>query len=141
MALCVGTVFLLLLFATLAVPSGSSGFQGGSFTDVERALQDRGLHICHTVDATSVRADQAVETRAYDVALDCEDGGMARVVVDRFTSQDDRDSAVHNLEVLVRPRGSGVAYRYHRFSVFVRGSSDDRVQDRINEALRAIGAA
>lgn len=130
----------MLLLATLAVHNDRASFSGGSFNTIEKALQSRGLRICKTVDRPEGQANQATESRLYDVAFTCSTDAMARVVVDRFAAVDDRDAAMRNLEVLVRPRGSGVAYTYGQFSIYVFGQSDDDAQDTINTALRAIGA-
>jgi hypothetical protein len=135
-----GSVLVVLLVTTLAVRNDRASFAGGSFGTIEKALQSHGLHICHTVDRPDGQANQATDSRLYDVAFDCSTDAAARVVVDRFAAVDDRDAAIRNHEVLVRPRGSGVTYTYGRFTIYVLGQSDDDAQDTINTALRGLGA-
>ena len=137
----VGGVFALLLVLIVAGVGGQHGsFSQGSFGEVERAMQDRGLHICETEDVPDGQANQAVESKRYDVAFDCASGDDAQVVVDNFASREDRDAALRNFEVLVRPRGNGVTYSYKSFVIYVAGQSDNSTQDRINDALRRLGA-
>ena len=135
-----GCVFVVLLLITMVGGGDRAAFSGGSFTEIERAMQAKDLHICHTENVPDGQANQAVESRRYDVAFDCESGEIAQVVVDKFTSRDDRDTALRNFEVLVRPTGNGAAYSYKSFSIYVAGPSDDQTQDRINTILRKMGA-
>jgi hypothetical protein len=60
--------------------------------------------------------------------------------VDRFADAAARDASARRFEALVRPRGSGVVYTLGDTTVFVPGSGDDAVQDRLDGALRAAGA-
>ncbi|HEY7047311.1 MAG TPA: hypothetical protein VH373_08830 [Jatrophihabitantaceae bacterium] len=137
----VGGVFALLLVLIVAVLGRPRAtFSEGTFAEVERAMQDKGLHICRTEDVPDGQANQAVESRRYDVGFVCASGDEAQVVVDNFAGRADRDAALRNFEVLVRPNGNGVTYSYKSFVIYVAGQSDDRSQDRIDEALRGLGA-
>lgn len=98
------------------------------------------MKICNTVDNPDGQANQAIESRQYDVAFTCPTENDAQVIVNQFGSVSDRDTAMRNLEVLVRPRGNGVAYTYAAFTIYVQGHSADKLQDRIDAALREIGA-
>lgn len=142
-ALIVGSLLIVLFISILVVSDDRAKFSGGSFDAIERALQSAGLHICDTVDVPNGQANQAAQSRQYDVAFNCataDSGDTGEVVADRYTHRDDRDDAMRNLEVLVRPRGNGVAYTYGTFSIYVFGQSDDTVQNTINLQLRKIGA-
>ena len=121
---------------------GRSAFGGGSFADVESAVTRGGLQICSTVDLPKGQANQAVHSRQYEIGLSCPppSGRSASMVVDQFSTPEARDAAVQSFEVLNRPRGSGVAYTFRSFSIFVRGSSQDVVQDRLNVLLSELGA-
>ncbi len=135
-----GGVFAVLLLVTVVGGGEHAAFAGGSFPEIEHAMQAKGLHICHTENVPDGQANQAVESRRYDIAFDCESGDLAHVVIDKFSNRDDRDAALRNFEVLVRPAGNGAAYSYKSFSIYVTGSSDDQTQDRINTILRELGA-
>lgn len=139
-AVILGCGLLVLLIAVLGVSAGRASFAGGSFASIERALGSDGLRICQVTDEPGGAANQATASRQYDVAFDCSGGATAQVAVDEYAHRDDRDAAVRNLEVLARPRGSGVAYTYGRFSIYLFGASDDQVQDAVNDALRGAGA-
>ena len=44
------------------------------------------------------------------------------------------------IDVWVRPNGNGVVYSYKSFVIYVAGQSDDRSQNRIDDALQRLGA-
>ena len=135
---CVLAVLLVLIVSMLG--RSRATFSRGTFAEVEQAMRDKGLHICRTEDVPDGQANQAVRSKRYDVGFECASGDDAQVVVDDFTNREDRDAAMRNFEVLVRPNGNGVVYSYKSFVVYVAGQSDDRSQDRIDEALRRLGA-
>jgi hypothetical protein len=110
-----------------------------SFTRVEATVATAGLQVCSATDSPDGLAGQAVASRTYELAVRCP-ANPARVVVDQFASAADRDAAAQRFESLVRPRGSGVVYTLDDTTVFIQGSSDDEVQDRLDAALRAAGA-
>ena len=134
-----GGVLVVLLLITVVLPGGTAPFSGGSFTKVERSMQAKGLHICHTVDRKPGVAEGSLESRRYDVAFDCQNDIPVHVLVNRYEHRDDRDSALHNLETLIRP-DDGSSYSYGRFSILVTGRPDDKAQQQIDRVLRSIGA-
>jgi hypothetical protein len=140
MAAVVLVIMAVVVISLVIAANKRAQFGRGSFDNIEAALRTNSMKICATKDNPNGSANQSVETRQYDVALLCPSRNDAQVIVNEFGSRDDRDAAMRNIEVLVKPRGSGVAYTYAQFTVFVQGSSADSVQDRIDRALRAIGA-
>jgi hypothetical protein len=140
----VAVVALTLLAALLVVSWGAherAPFDTGpdSFTRVEDTVTTAGLQVCSATDRPDGLANQAIASRTYELAVVCP-ADPARVIVDQFASAADRDAAAQRFESLVRPRGSGVVYTLGDTTVFVQGSSDDEVQDRLDAALRAAGA-
>lgn len=131
---------LAVLLVVATASNDRARAAGGSFADVERAVVDAGLQICSTVDDPGGQANQAVASRSYEVAQTCPNDATAQVVADQFADRADRDAAVRNVEVQVRPRASGVAYTYGRLSLFVFGHGDDAVQDRLDDAFQKLGA-
>ena len=136
---------LVCLLAALAVVqwAGRSGADGGraSFADVERAVQDAGLEVCAEDTDPAGRAPGALESHSYELAVRCATGeDRAGATVDRFGSTADRDAAARRFESLVRPRGSGVVWTLGSTTVFLQGSGDRAVRDRLAAALRAAGA-
>ena len=132
---------LVLLVVVLFADNRRSRFGGGSFEQVDSAIAEAGLQVCDLVIDADGQANQAVASRSYDVAVSCGRGDIGQVVVDEFGDADDRDAAVRSFEAQLRPRGSGVAYTFGRFSLFVFGHGDDAVQDRLDAAFRRMGAA
>ncbi|MGH3776104.1 MAG: hypothetical protein ACRDRR_10290 [Pseudonocardiaceae bacterium] len=114
-------------------------FVGGSFPEVEAAFGAAGLTVCAATEARDPLAAQAVASRTYELGIRCP-ADVAPVVVDRFADAADRDAAAQRFEALVRPRGSGVVYTLGDTTVFVRGSGDTALQERLDAALRAAGA-
>ncbi|MGQ0574740.1 MAG: hypothetical protein ACT4RN_11135, partial [Pseudonocardia sp.] len=114
-------------------------FAAGSFTEVEAAFGAAGLTVCAATGAPDPLAPAAVASRSYELGTGCT-GDVAAVVVDRFADVAHRDAAALRFEGLVRPRGSGVVYTLGDTTVFVRGSGDHAVQERLDPALRAAGA-
>ncbi|MEU2348464.1 hypothetical protein [Modestobacter sp. NPDC049651] len=140
-----GAAVLVCLLAALAVvqwagrPRADDG--SASFPEVERAVTDAGLEVCAEDDHPAGLAPGAVESRTYELAVRCAaDGGRAGVTVDGFASTADRDAAARQFESLVRPRGSGVVWTLGRTTVFLQGSGDREVRDRLGRSLRAAGA-
>lgn len=145
----VAVVVLALLGALLVVQWAAherAPFDAGSdsFTRVEDTVASAGLQVCSATDRPDGLASQAIASRTYELAVPpgCGQGPAdpARVVVDQFANAADRDAAAQRFESLVRPRGSGVVYSLGDTTVFVQGSSDDEVQDRLDAALRSAGA-
>jgi hypothetical protein len=114
-------------------------YDATGFPAVEAAFGAAGLQVCAAADRPDGLAPQAVASRTYLLARRCPDG-PARVVVDRFADAADRDAAARRFESLARPRGSGVVATLGDTTIFVPGSGDDAVQDRLDSALRAAGA-
>jgi hypothetical protein len=115
-------------------PFGTTGFPA-----VEAAFGAAGLQVCSATGRPDGLAPQAVASRTYLLARRCPED-PARVVVDRFGDAADRDAAAQRFESLVRPRGSGVVYTLGDTTVFLQGSGDHTVQERLDVALRAADA-
>jgi hypothetical protein len=132
---------LAALAAVLWAAEGRHTFDAGegSIEDVERRITSAGLQLCTTVDDPEGTANQAVRSRQYVVAEDCGDG-TGELAVDEFEDVTHRDAAARNHEHQTRPRASGVVYTYGITTVFVFGSSDDDIQNKLDEILRAAGA-
>jgi hypothetical protein len=111
----------------------------GSIEDVERRITAAGLQLCTTVEDPEGTANQAVRSRQYVVAEDCGDD-TGELAVDEFEDVAHRDAAARNHEHHNRPRASGAVYTYGIATVLVFGSSDDDIQDQLNDLLRAAGA-
>lgn len=105
------------LITTLIAADRRAQFGSGSFDDIEAALTTRGMAICTTVTNPDGQANQAIESRQYDVAFRCPTENDAQVIVNQFGSVSDRDTAMPGC---VRSSRSGafgrpVAARYtHR---------------------------
>jgi hypothetical protein len=111
----------------------------GSFPQVEAAFVAAGLQVCAAAEQPDGLAAAALVSRTYELAVRCP-VEPARVVVDRFVDATDRDAAARRFEALLRPRGSGVVYTLGETTIFVQGSGDHDVQERLDPALRAAGA-
>jgi hypothetical protein len=140
----VAVVVVALLGALLVVQWAAherAPFDAGadSFSTIEDTVATAGLQVCSATDRPDGLASQAIASRTYELAVRCP-ADPARVVVDQFASAADRDAAAQRFESLVRPRGSGVVYTLGDTTVFIQGSSDDEVQDRLDAALRSAGA-
>ncbi len=126
----------LLAMSCLATACGSRASSGdGSFGEIEDAFDRGGLQVCAHHEVDDGLANQAEQSRTYDVALDCDSDDRAQVTVDEFDDVDDRDAAVRGFEVSVRPRGSGAAWTYGQTSIFVFGTSDDAVFEQVATTL------
>jgi hypothetical protein len=145
----VAVVVVALLGALLVVQWAAherAPFDAGadSFSTIEDTVATASLQVCSATVSPDGLASQAIASRTYELAVPpgCAQGPAdpARVVVDQFASAADRDAAAQRFESLVRPRGSGVVYTLGNTTVFVQGSSDDEVQDRLDAALRTAGA-
>jgi hypothetical protein len=136
-------IMLLALLAALAVVQWAgrprADYGGASFLEVEAAFRSAGLQICAADQHPDGLAPGAVESRTYELAESCQDA-RATTVVDRFPSVASRDAATRQFESLTRPRGSGVAYTLGDTTVFLQGSGDRDVRDRLGAALSAAGA-
>jgi len=130
-----GWVALLALSAVATGCGARASFGDGSFGEIEDAFKQGGLQICTHHKEDDGLANQAVQSRTYGLALDCDTDDRAQVTVDEFDDVDDRDAAVRGFEVSVRPRGSGAAWTYGRTSIFVFGTSDDPVFDQVATTL------
>ncbi|MDN5931195.1 MAG: hypothetical protein L0I24_09045 [Pseudonocardia sp.] len=135
-ALLVAVVVVVLL-TWAAQPR--SDFSSGSFAEVEAAFGAAGLQVCTADEAPDPLANQAVATRTYELATACP-ADPATVVVDRFADVAHRDAAARHFEILNRPRGSGVVYTLGDTTIFVPGSGDHEVQERLGAALRSADA-
>jgi hypothetical protein len=132
---------LAALAAVLWAAEGRHVFDAGegSIEDVERRITAAGLQLCTAVEDPEGTANQAVRSRQYVVAEDCGDD-TGELTVDEFEDVAHRDAAARNHEHQIRPRASGVVYTYGIATVLVFGSSDDDIQDQLNDILRAAGA-
>ena len=130
-------VVLGAVFAPLAVVQWAARdrapFADGAFDAVEQAVGTAGLEVCGVVDTPGSAAGGRVAGRAYEVAEACP-ADRATVVVDRFTTAADRDGAARQFESLVRPRGSGAVYTLADATVFLQGSGDGDVRQRLGAA-------
>jgi hypothetical protein len=111
-----------------------------SFDDIESAIIDGGLEICDTGNGDDGRANQAVESRQYEVADNCGGDDTVPVDVDQFDDRDDRDAAARNFEVQVRPRGYGSVWTYGPFTIVTFGERDDAVEEQLTDILDGLGA-
>lgn len=134
-----GCLAVVLGIVVLWAGHERSEFDAGSFPQVEAAFAAAGLTVCAATEAPDPLAPAAVASRSYELGIGCT-GDVAPVVVDRFADVAHRDAAAQRFESLVRPRGSGVVYTLGDTTVFVRGSGDHDVQERLDVALRAAGA-
>jgi|tagenome__1003787_1003787.scaffolds.fasta_scaffold20903454_2 hypothetical protein len=136
-------VVLLAVLAALAVVQWAArpraDYGGASFAEVEQAFHMAGLQVCAEDRRPTGLAPAAVESRTYDLAERCT-GARASAVVDRFSSATARDGAARQFESLTRPRGSGVVYTLGDTTVFLQGSGDQDVRERLGAALHAAGA-
>ncbi|MGH9025408.1 MAG: hypothetical protein ACRDWD_04730 [Acidimicrobiia bacterium] len=111
-----------------------------SLADIEDAITNGGLEICDTVEDDDGQANEAVESRQYVVAFDCDSDDTVQVVVDEFDDAEDRDGAARNFESQVRPRGYGVVWTYGPFTIFTFGERDDAVEEQLTDNLDDLGA-
>jgi hypothetical protein len=136
-------VVALTFFAALGVVQWAaherSPYDVGSLPEVEAAFAAAGLQVCAAAEQPGGLAAAALVSRTYELAVRCP-VDSARVVVDRFGDAPDRDAAARRFEALLRPRGSGVVYTLGETTIFVQGSGDHDVQERLDPALRAAGA-
>jgi hypothetical protein len=136
----------LVAAATLVVAlaagcgAGRADFGDLRMSDVRNALRNGDLQICGEAREPDGLANEAIETRIYTVAIDCDSGERVRLIVDRFDSSDDRDGAAQQFEVLTRPRSDGVVWTWGPFTLFVNGARDDGVMERLTDALDDAGA-
>jgi hypothetical protein len=130
---------IVALLVTLWAGHERAEFSEGSFADVEAAFAAAGLTVCATAQAPDPLATAALASRSYELGIGCTGDGAA-VVVDRFPTVAARDAAAQRFESLTRPRGSGVVYTLGDTTIFVRGSGETAVQERLDPALRAAGA-
>lgn len=131
-----------LAVAVLTACAGRAPFDDTSFADVERTLTTGALAVCsRSVDRDGL-ANQAVATRTYLVAFDCDDGtdDSVRLVVDQFDDAEHRDGAARHFESLLRPRGDGAVWTWGPFTLFANGARDDDVMESITDALDRAGA-
>ena len=134
-------VVALLAVTTLASACGSrDSFGDGSFGEIEDAFEQAGLETCAHHEEPGGIANQATSSGTYELALDCDDEDRAQVTVDAFDDVDDRDAAVRGFEVQVRPPGSGAAWTFGKTSIFVFGTADDAVFDKVATTLDDMGA-
>lgn len=131
---------LALAALALAACTARAEFDDRSFDAIEPVLDSDGLHVCRTVETPEGLANQAVKSVTYEVARDCDGEDTVDVVVDEFDSADARDAAIRGFEVQTRPRASGAAWTFGSTTVFVLGTADDDVYERITQALDALGA-
>lgn len=131
-----------LALVVLVGCAGRAPFDDRTFGDVERALADGDLSVCTRSSDPDGLANQALVTRTYVVALDCDgaDDDRVRLVVDRFDDVEHRDGAARHFESLLRPRGDGVVWTWGPFTLFANGARDDDVMARVTDALDQAGA-
>ena len=135
----VALTFLAALGVVQWAAHERSPYDVGSFPEAEAAFAAAGLQVCAAAEQPDGLAPAALVSRTYELAVRCP-VDPARVVVDRFVDATDRDAAARRFEALLRPRGSGVVYTLGDMTIFVQGSGDHDVQERLDPALRAAGA-
>lgn len=137
-------VAAVALALVLSVTVGWAGHERtsatGSFPQVEQAFVAAGLTVCAAVTAPDPSAPGALASRTYTLAVRCDSGDTATVVVDQFASAAERDAAARRFESLGRPRGSGVVYTLGDTTISVWGSSDTDVQRALAHGLLGAGA-
>ncbi len=99
-----------------------------------------GLDVCAVARDPDGLANEAIDTRTYTVALDCDGGARVRLIVDRFDDVAARDGAAQQFEVRTRPRSDGVVWTWGPYTLFANGARDDDVMERLTEALDDAGA-
>jgi hypothetical protein len=138
-----GALLAGVLAAAIVAGCGSrdSFDQEASFADIEDATTNGGLEICETVDdADNEAANQAIASRDYVVAFDCDGDNNVPLAIDEFDSADERDAAARNFESQVRPRGYGAVWTYDQFTIFTSGERDDAVEEQLTDILDDLGA-
>lgn len=142
-AVLAGAVALGALVLVLLVVQWSghpqAPFRPGPIDAVDAVVEAAGLEVCSVTDEPDPRANQAIASRTYSVAVSCPAPG-ALVVVDQFADVSHRDATARDLTARTRPRGSGVVYTFGDLTVLVEGAGEDEVQDRLDAALREAGA-
>ncbi len=115
-------------------------FHTQRLADVRSALRKGGIKICSESHDPDGLANQATETRTYNVAIDCKTDEPVRLIVDRFSNAADRDGAARQFEVLSRPRSDGVVWTWGPYTLFANGARDDNIMERLTTALDDAGA-
>lgn len=131
-----------LAFATVLAAScgaGRADFGDQRLSEVRSGLRSGGIEICSETRRPDGLANEAIETRIYTVAIDCDDERI-RLTVDRFDDAEARDGAARNFESLTRPRSDGVVWTFGPYTLFANGARDDVVMERLTDALDAAGA-
>ncbi|MGZ8761722.1 MAG: hypothetical protein ACXW2Y_00180 [Acidimicrobiia bacterium] len=129
----------LLVAVVAACGPGRAEFGDEQLSDVRGALGAGGLEICTETRDPDGLANEAIETRVYAVAIDC-NAERVRLVVDRFDDADARDGAARQFEGLTRPRSDGVVWTWGPYTLFANGARDDDVMERLTTALDDAGA-
>lgn len=114
--------------------------EAASFSDIEDAITNGGLEICDAANSDDGRANQAVESRQYDVAFDCDGDATLPLDIDEYDAVSDRDAAARNFEAQARPRGYGAVWTYGPLTIFTFGERDDAVEERLTDVLDELGA-
>jgi hypothetical protein len=114
--------------------------RAASFTDIEDAITNGGLEICEAENSDDGRANQAVESRQYEIAFDCDGDATLPLDIDEYDAVEDRDAAARNFESQARPRGYGAVWTYGPFTIFTFGERDDAVEERLTDVLDGLGA-
>ncbi len=137
----VRSTFALAFAAVLAVSCGAgrADFGDQRLSDVRAALGTGDLDICSETRRPDGLANEAIETRIYTVAIDCDEDRI-RLTVDRFDDAEARDGAARQFEGLTRPRSDGVVWTWGPYTLFANGARDDDVMERLTDALHAAGA-
>jgi hypothetical protein len=117
-----------------------SAFGDATIDDVEQGIAAAGLQVCSQFDDPEGTANQAVRSRQYVLARNCDESVTGLLSVDEFNDVAHRDAAARNHEHHNRPRASGVVYTLGRNVVFVFGSCDHEIQEQLNDVLRDLGA-
>lgn len=139
--LAAAAVLLAVVLGVLAswAGHGRAEFTDGSVAEVEATFGAAGLTVCSAAAVRGPLPAGALAGGTYELGPTCADD-TATVVVHRFGSAGARDAAAQRFESLVRPRGSGVVYTLGDTTVFLQGTGDHDVQERLDPALRAAGA-
>ncbi len=141
LALAVVVASVAVLAGVLAGCSGPAGFdERVGYRDIERTIARAGLEVCSVDRDPEGMANEATDSRVYEIAASCPSEDVVRLVVDRFDDEEARDGAARQFEVLSRPRGDGVVWTWGPMTLFATAEHDDAVMDRLSDALDEAGA-
>ncbi len=111
-----------------------------SRTEIGEALEQAGLRICST-DQTPSGLAGTDEIVRLDVAVErCGTDATGDIVVATTPSEAERERLLSALLAVPRPRFADAVWKFGTTMVLVSGVPDDDVVDRVQEAMRSLGA-